>query len=144
MLIIEGATPKKEVCDCCGGMTTRLVRFVYQDDEPFAVYFAEFVAEHPEREVQAVVGLGDWGDDSKPEHRRAFALVLREHEAQYEVMIVNAAESPWQDVEIFGRMLDREEALAHPWIEDVFHITDHMVTDDPEIKAFFEGEGLIG
>ncbi len=58
-------------------------------------------------------------------------------------MIVNAEESPWHDATNIGQMLNRDEALAHPWIEDVFHITDHMVTDDPAIKAYFEGEQLI-
>jgi hypothetical protein len=33
-------------------------------------------------------------------------------------------------------MLDREEALAHPRIKDVFHITDHMVEDDPIIRTY--------
>lgn len=37
-------------------------------------------------------------------------------------------------------MLDREESLAHELISDVFHITDHMVKDDPEIISFFEDE----
>ena len=35
-------------------------------------------------------------------------------------------------------MLDREEALSHPWIEDVFHITDHITEDDTEVINFFK------
>lgn len=58
-------------------------------------------------------------------------------------MIVNADESPWCDAKVIGKMLDRDEALIHPWIKDVFHITDHMVTDDPEIKTYFEGKQTI-
>ena len=144
MLTIEFEPPKKENCDCCGGITTRLTRFVYQDGDAFAVYNAVFSDNHPEREVKAVVGLGEWGDGTTPEQRRAFSLILRENESRYEVMILNAEESPWRDAQILGQMLNRDEALAHPWIKDVFHITDHMVTDDPELKAYFEGEPLIG
>jgi hypothetical protein len=29
-----------------------------------------------------------------------------------------------------GMTLNREEALAHPRIKDVFHISDHIVTED--------------
>ncbi|AMP04188.1 hypothetical protein CPter91_1815 [Collimonas pratensis] len=36
-----------------------------------------------------------------------------------------------------GRILDRTEALAHEWINDVFHITDHMIEDDKEIVEYF-------
>jgi len=36
-------------------------------------------------------------------------------------------------------MLNRDEALKHPWIEEVFHISDHILEDDPEVKAYFEG-----
>ena len=41
---------------------------------------------------------------------------------------------------LIGRKLSREEALEHPWLKDVFHITDYMTDDDPEIKAFFADE----
>lgn len=143
MLTIEFEEPKEETCDCCGGITTRLTRFVYQDDDAFAIYYAVFSDNHPGREVKAAIGLGEWGGESTPEQRHSFGLVLREKESQYEVMIVNAEESPWHDATNIGQMLNRDEALAHPWIEDVFHITDHMVTDDPAIKAYFEGEQLI-
>jgi hypothetical protein len=55
-------------------------------------------------------------------------------------MCVDADQSPWQDAEILGRMLDREEALRHPWIKEVFHITDHMVLEDVPLKSFLDGD----
>ena len=55
----------------------------------------------------------------------------------YQVGIVNAAESPWSYVTFLGKILDREEALDHEWMKDVFHITDHMVENDTEIVRFF-------
>ena len=30
-------------------------------------------------------------------------------------------------------MLDRKEALKHPWIKEVFHITDHIVEEDKDV-----------
>jgi hypothetical protein len=35
-------------------------------------------------------------------------------------------------------MLDRETALAHPLIDDVFHITDHAVLEDQPLKAYLD------
>ncbi|MCA1621580.1 MAG: hypothetical protein LC795_20370 [Acidobacteria bacterium] len=139
MLTIDVDEPPATTrCECCGGTTTRLTRFVNRDGDAFAVYYAMFSDDHPEREILLAVGLGDWDDEAPPEDRRAFALVMRSGEEAYEVTVVDAAESPWRDSAILGRMLDRDEALAHPWIEDVFHITDHMVKDDPAIKSYFE------
>ena len=138
MITIEVDEPPKTArCDCCGGTTTRLTRFVEKDGDAFAVYYAAFSDEHPEREMKLAVGLGDWDDDAAPEDRRAFALVMRSVEGEYQVRVVDADESPWRNAEIIGRMLDREEALAHPWIGDVFHITDHIVEDDPVVRAYF-------
>jgi hypothetical protein len=140
VITIEFEEPTTEKCDCCGGVTTRLTRFVYKDGDAFAVYYAMFSDKHPDREIKVAIGMGEWGEGSTPDERKAFAVKIRDGGTQYEVMVVDADESPWQDAEILGRMLDREEALEHPWIEEVFHITDHLVEDDAEIKAYFEGQ----
>ncbi len=66
-------------------------------------------------------------------------MTIRDGGAQYEVIVVDANESPWHDATFIGRMLNRDEALKHPWIEEVFHISDHILEDDPEVKTYFEG-----
>ncbi len=142
MIRIECEEPITQVCECCGGLTTRLTRFVYRDGYAFAVYYAIFANNHPEREVKLAVSLGEWGEDSKPEERCSFALVMCETVEEYQVRVIDADESPWKGMEIIGPMLNRDEGLAHPWIKDVFHITDHMVIDDPAIKEYFEAQPL--
>ncbi len=142
MIKIELTEPKILKCECCGGTTKSLTRFVYQDGDAFAIYYATFAENHPEKIVTAVVSIGDWGCDEVPPDRVAFALRLWEQQNNYSVTITDQSESPWKSSRVLGRMLDREEALKHPWIEEVFHITDHMTADDPEIKAFFEDETI--
>jgi hypothetical protein len=61
-------------------------------------------------------------------------------DVNYKVGITNAAESPWADVEIIGKKLNRDEALGHEWISEVFHVTDHMTAEDEEIRTFFGDE----
>jgi hypothetical protein len=127
-------------CECCGGTTTRLTRFVYKDGDAHAVYYAQFTDGHAERVASAVISLGTWGEGGEPRDRLAFPLRLRSVDDQYQVMCVDADQSPWQDAEFLGRMLDREEALRHPWIKEVFHITDHMVLEDVPLKSFLDGD----
>ena len=71
---IEFEEPEESVCDCCGGATTSLTRFVTRDGDAFAVYFAKFSNNHPEGWVSVLVGLGDWSEDTDSSQRTAFAF----------------------------------------------------------------------
>lgn len=142
MLEIEFEEPSTFTCECCQGTTTRLTRFVYQDEDAFGVYYAVFSDKHRHDGVVGIVSLGEWGEDEIPASRVAFSFRLWEGEDNYNVMISDANESEWSDVEILGRKLTREEALDHPWIEDVYLITDHMCDKDAEIREFFSPETI--
>jgi hypothetical protein len=139
MLTFEFAEPDRSRCDCCGGVTISLTRFVYEDGDAYAIYYARFGEQHEPRVVEAVVSVGEWGEDAGPWDRVAFPLRLRAGESEYQVTVVDAEESPWQGVDLLGRMLDREEALAHERLAEIFHITDHMVVDDEAIREYLDG-----
>jgi hypothetical protein len=55
------------------------------------------------------------------------------------VEVLDAAQSPWFEAKIIGRTLNRAEALKHPLLPEVFHITDHMVVEDKPLKAYLDG-----
>jgi hypothetical protein len=138
MLRFEFEEPRRSTCQCCGEATTSLTRFVYKDDGAFAVYYAQFTDGHPERRLIGIIGLGEWGDDEAgPEARLAFPFQIWMDDDNFQVGLVDAADSSWSHVTFLGRILDRSEALIHPWIKEVFHITDHMVMDDKEIVSYF-------
>ncbi len=139
MLTFEFEEPSSAKCECCGGVTTSLTRFVYEDGDAYAIYYARFGETHEPRVVEAVVSIGDWGEDSGPWDRVAFPFRLRAAAAEYQVTLVDAAESPWEGVELLGRMLDRVEALQHDRLEEVFHISDHMVRDDAPLRDYLDG-----
>jgi hypothetical protein len=63
---------------------------------------------------------------------------MRMVNSQFEVMVVEPEQSPWPNQRVLGPMLSRTEALSHPRIKDVFHITDHVTMDDPDVKRYFE------
>lgn len=143
MLTIDFEPPEDlGTCPDCGGQTTELTRFVSSDDEPFAVYYARYVEGHEKREVIATVSVGDWSEESPPDGRVAFALRLWTTPEQGNVSVLDAADSPWRDVEVIGRTLDRQEALAHPRLADVFHVTDHIFDEDVPIREYLSGESL--
>lgn len=142
MLTIEFGKQRSRPCDCCGGTTTTLTRFVHKDGDAYAVYFAAFSNNHPDRTFKLAVGLGRWGAGSAPADRIAFALDLRVIGDQFEVMVTDADQSHWGDATILGTMLDRTAALAHPWIRDAFHIVDRLVADDSVIRNYLERGSL--
>jgi len=139
MLEIEFEPPREHHCECCGGVTVTLTRFIRDDEGPIGAYYARFGPRHPDRVVQALVSIGPWGEDTGPWDRIAVALSIWISEDRYQVGVRDRADSPWGEVEIFGRILDREEALADERIKDVFHISDHMVAEDRPLYEYLNG-----
>ena len=140
MLTIEFEPPQEsEPCECCGGRTTALTRFVYRDGDAHSIYYARFSNNHPERVVLATVSIGEWGENSTPEQRVAFALKLNSSDGEYQVGLLDAQDSPWRDARVIGRTLNRDEALKHPLVKEAFHVTDHMVVDDLPIHEYLNG-----
>jgi hypothetical protein len=137
MIEIKLEVPKKEKCECCENTTTRLTRFVYQDGDAFAVYYVLFTDGHEEKVAYSLIGLGEWGEGGEPEMRTAFAVKIWNNDDNWAVTVTDKDESPWSHVDFLGNILDREEALAHPWIKDVYHITDHIVAEDQPVIEFF-------
>ncbi len=137
MIRIECEEPTSSLCDCCGNVTVRLTRFVYNDGDARAVYYASFTPGHEEKRLSGLIGIGEWGEDARPEDRVAFPFQIWTNRDNFQVGLTNAADSPWSDVKFLGRVLDRDEALLHPWIKEVFHVTDHMVSDDVAITDYF-------
>ncbi|WP_293264950.1 hypothetical protein [Neptunomonas sp.] len=137
MIEIEFEEPKHEKCECCGNTTTQLTRFVYQDGDAFAVYYILFTEGHEDKVAYSLIGLGEWGEGGEPEMRTAFAVNIWDNDDNWAVTVTDKEESPWSHVEFLGKIVNREEALLHHWIKDVYHITDHIVAEDKLVIEFF-------
>ena len=138
MLTIEQEPSRQTRCDCCDGRTTTLVRHVYNDGDAHAVYFAAFSDNHPDQVVSMLVALGEWGEGARPDTRRAFGLRLWLQGDNFQVGVVDADTLCWKSSETMGRQLARAEALSDPGINEVFHISDHVVVEDQEIVDYFQ------
>ena len=142
MIEIEFSDPFRSVCDCCGGTTTALTRFVRKDGNAYAVYYAYFTENHPERHMIGLVALGTWGIDDKPipADRVAFGFEMWSEVEKYRVDIVDAENTPWGNAPIIGQPLTAAEAHNHPWLDDVFDLTDRIADEDPNVREFFGQE----
>ncbi len=136
MLKIEFEEPNIEICECCGKETLKLTRFVYEDDDAFAIYYIKFTKSHEEKIATGIISIGDWGSDEEPKNRVSFPFKMWTKEDNYQIGLIDREESPWKQ-DILGKILDRKEALKHPWLKDVFHITDHIGVEDKEVVEYF-------
>ncbi|MBX3221372.1 MAG: DUF2199 domain-containing protein [Labilithrix sp.] len=133
---IELSEPSASRCDCCGGLTVRLTRFVYRAGDAFAIYYAAYSNNHPDSELAMLVSLGEWGEGSDPSQRTAFYCRVFPTKDSYEVMLGDATQSAWRDVAIIGERLSREEALRHPWKATAFEVLDEAFLQDRSLRGF--------
>jgi len=137
MLRIEFEEPRYDKCECCGNTTTRLTRFVYLDDYAHAVYYVMFTDGHEDKVAYTLIGLGEWGEESTPAERTAFSVKIWIRDEKWAVTVTDREESPWSHTDYLGEILNRDEALDHPMINDVYHITDHIVLEDIPVINYF-------
>jgi hypothetical protein len=109
---------------------------VSKDGNAHAVYYLQFTAGHDSPHIAGLISLGEWGDGASPDDRLAFPFRLWASACAYNVGLMDASESRWADVTYLGRLLNRAEALSHPWCSEVFHITDHITREDKAAVAF--------
>ncbi|WP_374668992.1 hypothetical protein [Ramlibacter sp.] len=134
-------TETSEPCPCgCGGRTISLTRFVEADGEPVAVCYARLATSHPDRIAAATLSLGDFAEGSTPADRVAFAWSVRLRDDLYHLDLLEAAQSPWQAVEVIGRTLGRQEAAQHPRVEDAWQLAEHVLGNDLVLRRYLAGE----
>jgi hypothetical protein len=131
---IEFEEPTTSLCECCGGVTTHLVRFVSRNERAFAVYFADFA--HDDF-VSVLVGFGDWKEDAPLSQRTAVAFRIWVSNDSFQVGIVDPEDTHWE-TDYLGRKLSRKEALSHELIQEVFDLSDHIVECDKPIIEYLE------
>ena len=135
-LTIDRDPPRTGLCDCCGGTTTRLTRWVRHEGGAFASYVAVFSDNHPERSVALAVILGSWGVGTSARDRVVFVMDLRGSADAPGAKVVDGSRSRFADAGGMGRVLEREEAMANPLLEDAFGVLDAAWALDVELDAY--------
>lgn len=133
-LFIEFEEPNLIPCDCCGENIVRLTRFVYQNDDAFAYYYAEIQPHIQNKIVKCLVVICEFEGDEIAK-KIGFPLQLWEREQDFVVTLLNSDETPWSNIDDI-EILNREQSLKHHYKNDIFRITDKILENDKEIKEF--------
>jgi hypothetical protein len=123
------------VCDCCGTRSTTVHGFVYRGGDAFAVYYAGWSHQHPERGVTMAIATGEWAEGSGPHDRTSIGLEARPTATEIQFTIVGPEQSPWGETPLFGRMLSRDRAKASPSLKTTLEVAELIVRDDPRVRA---------
>lgn len=135
---IEFEAPELRSCQCCGKTLTSLTRFVYRGGDAFAVYYLDLNHSGDRPIAYGLVGFGEWGDDDVDplQARVAFAFQLTSNSEDYLLSLIDPDDTDWT-TNFLGRRLPRTEALAHPLLQEVFDLSDHIMRCDIPVIAHF-------
>jgi len=128
---IEPENPVKEsVCETCAGTNRLMHGYVYDDESPHGLYFLEWCdGDHPYRQAWLTIGLGEFSDENDASGRNSFCIEWRAEG-------MRLAEQPARDrPDLLGAFLPRDVALTVPNIDQVWHVADHIVLDDPRVST---------
>jgi len=96
-----------------------------------------FTDGHEDKVAYTLIGRGEWGEESAPAERTAFSVKIRIRDEKWAVTVTDREESPWSHTDYLGEILNRDEALDHPMINDGYHITDHIDLEDIPVINYF-------
>ena len=125
-------------CACCGARSRSVHGFVYRDDDAYAVYYAGWSDGHPGRGVSIAIAVGEWSEGSSSADRTSVGIRAKPTRNSVEFTVLSPNESPWGDTPLFGKMMERERALAHPKLKEVLHVVEHVVRGDARVRDFLD------
>jgi hypothetical protein len=128
-----------DICDCCGTRSTTVHGFVYASGDAFAIYYAGWSIQHPERGVTMAIASGTWSEGSGPADRVSIGVQARSHETEIHFSVLEPSQSPWGKTQLFGEMLLRDKALQHSSLRTTLEIAELVVREDPRVRSFLWG-----
>lgn len=128
---IEQEHPVKEnTCPTCGGTNRLLHGDIYDDEHAHGIYFLEWCdGNHPTKAAFLTIGLGAFGEGTDASNRNSVCIEWR----QQGMRLTN---EPARDrPELLGAFLPREAAFKLPHVDQLWHIADHIVLEDPRVSV---------
>jgi hypothetical protein len=127
---VEPEPPVKEdVCDTCGRTNRLLHGYVYEDDYAHDIYFLDWCeGSYPEKAAFLTVGLGAFGEGRDTSDRMSFCI-------EWRAAGMRLGDQPARDrPDLLGPFVPRDRALAVSNIDELWHVVDHIVLDDPRVR----------
>jgi hypothetical protein len=139
MITLElGAEKEPIVCPCCGTLCEVFYGFIFKNGDSYAIYHAMYSKSHPEKAVTMAIEFGDWGENATSKDRYTVGMDARFTEQEVQFAFIDPDQSPWGRSSSKGKMLSRNEALAHPNKEEFFHVAEHILSDDTRLANFLK------
>jgi hypothetical protein len=118
-------------CHECGGEHDSVNGFLLRDGSAYAVYFAAWYPHKSEAWID--VAIGSWEPPDYADHV-TFGCRIGYVESQSESAssLVHGGQV-LSDSPMFGQKLNRDEALAHPWLNSFWEVVDWLILNDPTL-----------
>jgi hypothetical protein len=133
-LVLDAGEEKTATCEHCGEPYRVIHGFVYEAGEPFAVYHAALYSRHPDDRASLAISLGDWSESATGAARERVGIAVWPTPERIEMHIDRGSESPWEDSDVLGRLLEREEAVSHPRRGDYLRVAEFVVMHDERLR----------
>lgn len=132
-------------CQHCGGSQQTVWGWIHLGGATRAAYYVRWTAGHREQGMVLFVCVGRWEDQRYESERESVGVACRFEEGRPRFMIVDAATTPWgvQRQAVFGRLLERAEAVGGDVAREVFGYIDLLLIKDPRVARFVAtGKGI--
>jgi hypothetical protein len=105
------------ICDYCGTRTITVHGFVYESGDAFAIDYAGWSVQHPERGVTMAIANGEWSEGSGPASRVSIGVQAHSRETEIYFSVLEPSQSPGGETELFGEILLPGQGSAISFIE---------------------------
>ena len=127
---IEPGDLKQKPCPDCGAPSGVITGFAYADDDANSIYFVGWCeGDHGPRTAFLTIASGEWGEEATADDRICVCVEWREAGMRLSEKAV--MERP----ELLGRFVPRDEAMALGGVDALWHLADHIMIDDPKVRA---------
>jgi hypothetical protein len=123
----DGAPESREVtCAHCGKKHDGDTGFVLDHGTAFAVFYADWYPHSDEAWVEVILGTFE-----QPDYADDVTIGCRYGYVDGQEESVASLFTPTRSGDIFGRVLDRADALKSDRIDDFWAVTDWLIVNDP-------------
>ena len=123
------------ICPCCGRSSRRVWGQALSGGETLAAYYVHWTLGHvPDQGANIDLILGNWGEGTAPEERKAVALAYRLLDSGLSMMVIDANTRPFSSSTLIGQALHRDDVVGTAIAHDAFAVVDAILEQD-ERKA---------
>jgi hypothetical protein len=141
VLAYDSPQPAEERrCDQCGRSYLLVRAFITRDGGAYAIVFAACHVHEGEAWIDVI--LGTFSSDDAPDHVTFGARVGPVAGQADPAATAVPAAAGYSQSPFWGIKLSRDEALAHPRIDEFWEIVDYVLLTDPVVHAHVYGHEL--